>query len=92
MGQYGGSAYAQVCAGVLPHLANVVTRPNSRSTEEEILVTENAISAVAKVLKYNSSMVDLNTVSMHFCFTVIKQKKKNWLVPSVSLVYFVNRK
>ncbi|VDN92315.1 unnamed protein product [Brugia pahangi] len=62
MGQHGGSNYAQACAGALPHLANMISRVDARSTEEGNVATENAISAVAKILKYNSSMVDVNAV------------------------------
>ncbi|VDO30364.1 unnamed protein product [Onchocerca flexuosa] len=62
MGQYGSSSYAQACAGALPHLANMISRTDARSTEEGNVATENAISAVAKILKYNSSMVDVNAV------------------------------
>uniref|UniRef100_A0A1I8EUB0 Importin subunit beta-1/Transportin-1-like TPR repeats domain-containing protein n=1 Tax=Wuchereria bancrofti TaxID=6293 RepID=A0A1I8EUB0_WUCBA len=62
MGQHGGSNYAQACAGALPHLANMISRSDARSTEEGNVATENAISAVAKILKYNSSMIDVNAV------------------------------
>lgn len=62
MGQCGGPSYAQACAGALPHLANMISQPDSRSTEESIAATENAISAVAKILKHNSSMIDVNAV------------------------------
>lgn len=46
----------------LPHLANMISKEDARSTEEGNVATENAISAVAKILKYNSSMVDVNAV------------------------------
>ncbi|VDN02262.1 unnamed protein product [Thelazia callipaeda] len=62
MGQHGGNIYAQACAGALPHLANMISREDARSTEEGNIATENAISAVAKILKYNSRMVDVNAV------------------------------
>lgn len=62
MGQCGGPAYAQACAGALQHLATMIGQPAARMTEEGTAATENAISAVAKILKYNSSMIDVNAV------------------------------
>uniref|UniRef100_A0A914ZIN3 Importin N-terminal domain-containing protein n=9 Tax=Parascaris univalens TaxID=6257 RepID=A0A914ZIN3_PARUN len=62
MGQCGGPAYAQACAGALQQLATMISQPDARSTEEGTAATENAISAVAKILKYNSSLIDVNAV------------------------------
>lgn len=62
MGQMGGPAYAEACAGALQHLAATVNRPQARSTAEDTAATENAISAVAKILKHNSSLIDANAV------------------------------
>lgn len=62
MGQSGHSGYAEACAGALPHLANMIANPEARATEESLCATENAISAVGKILKYNNSMIDVNTV------------------------------
>lgn len=44
------------CAQALPILIEVINAPKSRDPEN-INATENAISAVAKILKYNSSAV-----------------------------------
>ncbi|MFH4978712.1 hypothetical protein AB6A40_005421 [Gnathostoma spinigerum] len=62
MGMCGGPAYAQACAGGLERLAAMINDPNARSTEEGVDATENAISAVAKILKHNSSLIDVNSV------------------------------
>uniref|UniRef100_A0A1I7YJ02 Importin-5 n=1 Tax=Steinernema glaseri TaxID=37863 RepID=A0A1I7YJ02_9BILA len=56
----GGPDFASTLAGALPHLIGLINHPESRSTEESIAATENAISAVSKILKYNSSAVDVN--------------------------------
>ncbi|VDN60043.1 unnamed protein product [Dracunculus medinensis] len=62
MGLYGGKAYAQLCAGALQPIANMISDQAARSTTDALLATENAISAVAKILKFNSSMIDVNAV------------------------------
>ncbi|TKR81969.1 hypothetical protein L596_015758 [Steinernema carpocapsae] len=56
----GGPDFAQTLAQALPHLVNLIGHPSARSTEESIAATEKAISAVAKILKFNSSAVDIN--------------------------------
>jgi hypothetical protein len=48
----------------LASLGAMISAPNSRSTSESVTATENAISAVVKILKYNSSMVDASKVSV----------------------------
>uniref|UniRef100_A0A914UJU1 TOG domain-containing protein n=1 Tax=Plectus sambesii TaxID=2011161 RepID=A0A914UJU1_9BILA len=62
MAMHGGNAYAQACAGALDPLASLINREDARSTSESVSATENAISAVGKILKYNSSMVDASQV------------------------------
>lgn len=61
----GGPGYAQHCAQVLEPLAASVSRANARDTEEDMAATENAISAVSKILKYNCSALDPNTVNLY---------------------------
>ncbi|KAI6241840.1 Importin-5 [Aphelenchoides fujianensis] len=51
----GEQEFAQTCARALPVLAQAINLPNARETEEGVEATENAISAVSKILKYNSS-------------------------------------
>lgn len=62
----GGSVYAEVCARALPLLAESINKPDSRETEEGTEATENAISAIAKILKYNSSAFDPSAVIPSF--------------------------
>lgn len=46
----------------IPYLAKMIAQPDARKTETNTTATENAVSAVAKILKYNSSMVDTNQI------------------------------
>lgn len=62
----GGAAFAQVCARALPLLAESINKEGSRDTEEGSEATENAISAVSKILKYNSSAFDSSAVIPSF--------------------------
>lgn len=61
-----GPEHAQFCARALSVLAETISKPDSRETEEGAEATENAISAVAKILKYNHSAFDPNTVIPSF--------------------------
>lgn len=54
LGQFGGDVFAPICAQTIPLLVQVISDPNSREPEN-INPTENAISAVTKILKYNKS-------------------------------------
>jgi hypothetical protein len=61
MAQYGQDAFAEACKGALPGLARIVSDPEAR-TESNITATENAISAVAKIIKYCPSCVNMDEV------------------------------
>lgn len=52
--QFGGDQFALTCAQTIPRLIEVVQAPRSREPES-VNPTENAISAITKILKYNSS-------------------------------------
>ncbi|KAI1316705.1 hypothetical protein EDD11_009594 [Mortierella claussenii] len=60
-GQYGGVQYAEVCSAALSLLFQVIHEPGSRQVEN-VYATENAISAVTKICKFNCSQFDVNTV------------------------------
>lgn len=62
MGMFGGNGYAQPCAESIPYLAKMIDAPGSRSDESNLAATENAIAAVAKILKFNNSHVDVGRV------------------------------
>jgi len=57
MGMNGGPVYARACAEALPRLFALISAPDSRAPENNT-ATENAISAVTKIFKYNNSCVD----------------------------------
>ncbi|KAG0008239.1 hypothetical protein BGZ80_003661, partial [Entomortierella chlamydospora] len=59
--QYGGPQYAEVCYAALTPLFQVIHEPGSKDIEN-VYATENAISAVTKICKFNSSQFDVNTV------------------------------
>uniref|UniRef100_A0A1I7S0C8 Importin-4 n=1 Tax=Bursaphelenchus xylophilus TaxID=6326 RepID=A0A1I7S0C8_BURXY len=58
----GGPQYAQFCAQALEILAQAINLPDARETEDALAATENAVSAVAKILKFNSTAIDANSV------------------------------
>ncbi|KAI8992324.1 armadillo-type protein [Pilobolus umbonatus] len=61
MGQFGGPQYADACAAALEPLFNLINAPGSRE-EDIVFVTENAISAIAKICKFNSSKFNVDSV------------------------------
>ncbi|KAI8343761.1 hypothetical protein BC941DRAFT_100252 [Chlamydoabsidia padenii] len=60
-GQFGGPQYADACAAALEPLFAMINTPNARD-EEVVMVTENAISAVAKICQFNSSKINVDSV------------------------------
>ncbi|KAJ6632921.1 Importin-5 [Pseudolycoriella hygida] len=54
--QFGGDQFALTCAQTIPRLVEVVQAPKSREPEN-VNPTENAISAITKILKYNNSAI-----------------------------------
>ncbi|TPX30988.1 hypothetical protein SmJEL517_g05575 [Synchytrium microbalum] len=59
--QHGGPSFAPLCTAAIPNLFALVNIPDARS-EENVLPTENAISAVGKICKYYGSSFDVNPV------------------------------
>lgn len=59
MGMNGGPQYAQACASAIPLLIQIINDRESRSVDNQ-QATENAISAVTKILKYNSSSINVD--------------------------------
>lgn len=59
MAMNGGPVFAQACAQCIPLLIQVINDRESR-TVENIQATENAISAVTKILKFNSSAINVD--------------------------------
>ncbi|XP_064455719.1 importin-5-like [Ornithodoros turicata] len=58
---FGGEAFAKICANAVPLLVQVIEAPESRSLEH-IFATENAISAVSKILLSCSQEVNAQEV------------------------------
>ena len=54
--QFAGDQFALTCAQFIPRLIDVIQAPKSREPEN-VNPTENAISAITKILKYNSSII-----------------------------------
>lgn len=65
LAQFGGVQFAPACARAAPLLAALVADPESRSVEN-LNATENAISAVAKIIKYNHSQIDRDEIIRHW--------------------------
>jgi hypothetical protein len=72
--KFAGTSYAQFCVRIfsinlesLPHLFELINSPDSRS-EENIMATENAISAIGKVVRAfkNSGSFDSDSVISHW--------------------------
>lgn len=61
LAQFGGEQFAGELAKALPLLIEVINSPESRDMRN-INPTENAISAVTKIMKYNSSAINLNEI------------------------------
>nr|CAG4651581.1 EOG090X00U8 [Triops cancriformis] len=61
LGMCGGSAYAAACAQAMPRLIEMINAPDSRGPEN-INPTENGISAVTKILKFNSSALNVSDI------------------------------
>ncbi|RWS08235.1 importin-5-like protein [Dinothrombium tinctorium] len=59
LGKYGGEVFASECSNCIPLLVQMIQAPDSRS-EENIAATENAISAVTKILQFNGSHINVN--------------------------------
>ncbi|XP_015121637.1 importin-5 [Diachasma alloeum] len=65
LGQFAGEAFAPACAEALPRLIEVINEPDSRAPEK-LNPTENAISAVTKILKYNNKAINVDEVLPHW--------------------------
>ncbi|KAI9141287.1 armadillo-type protein [Paraphysoderma sedebokerense] len=57
----GGDGFSDFCAAALPNLFRVLQGADARS-ETNVMASENAISAIAKICRYNHSKFDVNSV------------------------------
>lgn len=60
-GQFGGPQYADACSAALNPLFAIINDPKSRDIEN-VYVTENAISAVSKICRFNSGKFEVDPV------------------------------
>lgn len=61
LAQFGGDQFAGDLAKILPALVEVINDPEAKDVRN-INATENAISAVTKIMKYNSSGINLDEI------------------------------
>jgi hypothetical protein len=59
--QVGGDQIASGIPDILNRLKHVITQPNSRD-EAYVMATDNAIGAVAKIIRYQSKVVDISQI------------------------------
>jgi hypothetical protein len=77
MGMNGGPVYARACAEALPTLFAMISASDSRSIENNT-ATENAVSAVTKIFKFNNSCLD--NIDKVKKFDLNKKKKKENII------------
>ncbi|KAM3958280.1 karyopherin beta 3 [Aphomia sociella] len=65
LAQFGGTQFAAACARAIPLLAALIAEPDARSVEN-LNATENAISAVTKIIKYNHSQINRDETIRHW--------------------------
>jgi hypothetical protein len=65
LGMHGTAVFAGACAQAVPTLIEMIAAPDSRSVEN-INPTENAISAVTKILKFNNSALHVDEIISHW--------------------------
>ncbi|XP_055308720.1 importin-5-like isoform X4 [Sitodiplosis mosellana] len=70
LAQFGGDQFAVPCAQCVTTLVEIVNAPQSREPEN-VNLTENAISAITKILKYNNTALENLDELIHLWF--------NWL-------------
>lgn len=65
LGMCGGPSFASVCAEIMPFLLQVINSPDARCNDN-LSATENAVSAIAKILEFNSTAVNVNEILPHW--------------------------
>lgn len=61
LAQFGGEQFAGELGKIVPALVEVISNPEAKEPRN-INATENAISAVTKIMKYNNSQINLDEV------------------------------
>jgi len=87
--QFGGQNFAQVVPEVLKRLITIITLPQAREGDN-ISATENAISAVGKICRYQSGAIDLAIVLEGWIgFLPVTDDKEESKVTYGNLCYFI---
>jgi hypothetical protein len=77
--KFGGQAYASFCVASIDHLFAIINSSDSRS-EENVMATENAISAIAKIIRAykDSGLFPVDTVVSHWinCLPIIEDAEE----------------
>ena len=81
LGQFGGPGLAAAAAQAIPLLCDVIQAPDSRAVEN-INPTENAISAVTKILQFNGSAVNLDQVVLSEKYPYSRERVESYLTDS----------
>ncbi|KAK4879979.1 hypothetical protein RN001_008125 [Aquatica leii] len=61
LAQFGGDQFTGELANITPHLVEIINHPEARETRN-INATENAISAVTKIMKYRPTALNLDEI------------------------------
>lgn len=67
LAKHGGETFSKILAENLPSLVAIIQDPNSRLAEN-VNATENAVSAVTKIIQFNNSMVQFYPIVFYFSF------------------------
>lgn len=79
---------SEPCASVIPDLLKIINDPSARD-EENLVATENAISALTKILKYNNSAINVDEVLPHWLVRMWPVEESCSCIESViSLLWF----
>ncbi|XP_039296349.1 importin-5 [Nilaparvata lugens] len=65
LGQFGGPAFAATCAEAIPRLVEVINDAEAKAPEY-VHPTENAVSAVTKILRFNHSAINRDEILPHW--------------------------
>lgn len=61
LAQFGGEQFTRELANVVSHLVEVVNHPEARESRN-VNATENVISAITKIMKYNPAALNLEEI------------------------------
>ncbi|KAJ1742679.1 importin subunit beta-3, partial [Coemansia sp. RSA 1591] len=83
MAQFGGDAYADfVVSAALPALLEIISRPDARE-EDNVYATDNAVSAIAKILRFYGSKLSDARALLQTWFGALPVTHDEDEVPSV---------